>query len=469
MTTAELKAFFNPKSIAVIGASRNPAKIGYQLLRSIILAGYEGPVYPVNPKANEIMGLKAYPSVLEIKDEVDLAVIAVPAKIVPKIAEECGRKGVKCIIVISGGFKEVGEEGAKLEEEVVKIVKKYNMRLMGPNCIGVYDPHTKVDTLFLPPERALRPKAGKIAFISQSGAMGVAFLDWLAMEEIGISAFISYGNKADVDEIDLLEYLMEDEQTRVITMYIEEISKGREFIEVARKVSMKKPIVAIKAGRTQAGAKAVSSHTGALAGKDEIIQAAFKKAGIIRAYETHELFDYARALAAEKIAWGDNIAIVTDGGGAGVMATDKLTDKTRGAGLKLAKLSEETIEKLKEILPPYAIPHNPVDLTGNATPEMYREVLEVVSKDEGVDGIVTIVLIHPPGMNEKIVDEVSKVFEKSDKPMLIAATGGPPTQKVLLEFQRRGIPSYPEVERAVKAMAALVERGKFLRKTIFKT
>jgi len=293
--------------------------------------------------------------------------------------------------------------------------------------------------------------------------MGVAFLDWLAIEEVGISVFISYGNKADVDEIDLLEYLMKDENTRVVTMYLEEISKGREFIEVARKVSMKKPIVAIKAGRTRAGAKAVSSHTGALAGKDEIIQAAFKKAGIIRAYETHELFDYARALAAEKIAWGERIVIVTDGGGAGVMATDKLTDKARGVGLKLAKLGEETIRELKEILPPFGIPYNPVDLTGNATPEMYRQVLEVVARDEEVDGIVTIVLIHPPGMNEKIVDEVSKVFEKTDKPILVAATGGTPTQKVLLEFQRRGIPSYPEVERAVKAMAALVERGRFLK------
>jgi len=463
VNSAALEPFFKPKSIAVIGASRNPAKIGYQLLRSIILAGYDKPIYPINPKADEILGLKAYPSILEVEDEVDLAVIAVPAPIVPKVTEECGKKGVKCVIVISGGFKEVGGEGAKLEEEVVKIAKKYGMRLMGPNCIGVYNPHTKIDTLFLPREKALRPKAGKIAFISQSGAMGVAFLDWLAIEEVGISVFISYGNKADVDEIDLLEYLMKDENTRVVTMYLEEISKGREFIEVARKVSMKKPIVAIKAGRTRAGAKAVSSHTGALAGKDEIIQAAFKKAGIIRAYETHELFDYARALAAEKIAWGERIVIVTDGGGAGVMATDKLTDKARGVGLKLAKLSEETIRELKEILPPFGIPYNPVDLTGNATPEMYRQVLEVVARDEEVDGIVTIVLIHPPGMNEKIVDEVSKVFEKTDKPILVAATGGTPTQKVLLEFQRRGIPSYPEVERAVKAMAALVERGRFLK------
>ena len=464
MTAVALRAFFNPKSIAVIGVSRKPEKIGYQLLRSILLAGFKGPVYPVNPKAKEIMGLKVYSSVLEIPDEIDLAIIAVPAPIVPKVVEECGLKSIKSIIVISGGFKEIGDEGAKLEEEIVKLARKYGMRLMGPNCLGVYNPHTKLDTLFLPPERALRPKPGNIAFISQSGAMGVAFLDWLAMEEIGISVFISYGNKADIDEIDLLEYLVEDENTKVITMYLEEISRGREFIEIARKVSLKKPIVAIKAGRTKAGAKAVSSHTGALAGRDEIVDAAFRKAGIIRAFDTHELFDYARALAVGKIAWSDRIAVVTDGGGAGVMATDKLTDEKRGVRLKLASLSEETINELREVLPPFGIPYNPIDLTGNATPEMYRQVLEIVSKDPGVDGIITIVLIHPPGMNEKIVDEVESIFKKTNKPILIAATGGTPTQKILLEFQKRDIPSYPEVERAVKSMAALVERGKFLTK-----
>lgn len=467
MSDSGLEAFFNPKSIAVIGVSRKPEKIGYQLLRSLIISGFEGPIYPINPRATEIQGLKVYPSILEVKDHVDLAIIAVPAPIVPKIIDECGRKRVKSVIIISGGFKEVGEKGARLEREVIKIAKKYGIRVMGPNCLGVYNPHTKLDTLFLPPERALRPKKGRIAFISQSGAMGVAFLDWLAMEEIGLSVFVSYGNKADIDEVDLLEYLMNDENTKVITMYLEEISKGREFIEIARKVSMKKPIVAIKAGRTEAGVKAASSHTGALAGKDEVVSAALRKAGIIRAYDTHELFDYARALAAEKIAFGENIAIVTDGGGAGVMAVDKLTDKTRGVGLKLAKLEEETIRELRQVLPPFAIAHNPIDLTGNATPEMYKEVIEIVARDPNVNGIITIVLIHPPMMNETIVDRVEEVFRKNEKPILIAATGGTPTQKILSEYQRRGIPSYPEVERAVKAMSALVERGKFLKK-IFK-
>lgn len=466
MAKNELEAFFNPKSIAVIGASRKPEKIGYQLLRSLIMSGYEGPIYPINPKADEIQGLKTYQNILEVKDHVDLAVIVVPAPIVPKVLDECGKKGVKSAIIISGGFKEVGGEGVKLEKKIVEIARKYGIRIMGPNCIGVYNPYTKIDTLFLPHEKALRPKRGNIAFISQSGAMGVAFLDWLAMEEIGLSVFVSYGNKADIDEIDLLEYLMDDEKSKVITMYVEEITRGRKFIEIARKVSMKKPIVAIKAGRTEAGVRAVSSHTGALAGRDEVISAALKKAGIIRAYDTHELFDYARALATGKIAFGENIAIVTDGGGAGVMAVDKLTDKVRGVGLKLAKLKEKTIRELKEILPPFAIAHNPIDLTGNATPEMYREVLEIVTRDPNVDGIVAIVLIQPPMMNETVVDKVEEIFRNSNKPILIAATGGPPTQKILLEYQRRGIPSYPEVERAVKAMGALVQRGLFIRKTL---
>jgi len=462
MASKHMENFFKPSSIAVIGASRKPNKIGYQLLRSIVEAGFEGDVYPINPKAEKIMELKAYPSILKVPGRIDLALIAVPASIVPKVLEECGEKGVKSVIVISGGFKEIGGEGVKLEEEVKKIARKHGMRLMGPNCIGVYDPYTKIDTLFLPREKALRPKKGGIAFISQSGALGVAFLDWLTMEDIGLSVFVSYGNKADVDEIDLMEYLMEDEKTKVITMYLEEISNGRRFMEMAMKVSERKPIVAIKAGRTRAGARAVSSHTGSLAGREEIIEAAFKKAGIIRAYDTHELFDYARALATGRVAWGERIAIVTDGGGAGVMATDKLTDERRGVGLKLAKFKRKTEEELRKILPPFAITHNPVDLTGSATPEMYRQSLEIVAEDENVDGIVVIALIHPPGMNDKVVDAVEEIYVKTEKPILVAATGGTPTQKVLLEFQERGIPSYPEVERAVKAMKALVERGKYL-------
>lgn len=464
MSYKTLEPFFKPKSIAVIGASRSPEKIGYQLLRSLIIAGYNGRIYPVNPNANEILGLKSYPNIMSIPDQIDLAVISIPARNVPEVMREIGERGVKCVIVISGGFKEVGEEGAVLEEEVKEVAKSYDVRLMGPNCIGVYDPYHNIDTLFLPRERALRPKRGNIAFISQSGAMGVAFLDWLTMEDIGLSCFISYGNKADVDETDLLEYLMNDENTKVIAMYIEEITNGKRFLNIAMEASKIKPIVAIKAGRTFEGARAVSSHTGALAGREEIIDAAFKKAGIVRAYDTHELFDYARALATGRVAYEDRIAIITDGGGAGVMATDKLTDNARGVGLKLAKLKDETINELKKHIPPFAIPHNPVDLTGSVTPEMYRSVIEIVARDENVDGIMTIVLIHPPGMNEKVVDEIEEVYKATCKPILIAATGGAPTQRILKMFQERGIPSYPEVERAVKAMKCLVDRGKYLRK-----
>jgi len=464
LSDKSLELFFKPRGIAVIGASRNPEKIGYQLLKSLVEAGYEGEIYPINPKADEILGLKAYPSISKVSGKVDLAIIAIPAEGVSEVLREIGERGVKCAIIISGGFKEVGGEGVKLEEEVKKIAKNYGIRIIGPNCIGIYDPHNKIDTLFLPRDRALRPKSGNIAFISQSGAMGVALLDWMTMENIGLSCFISYGNKADVDEIDLLEYLMYDEKTKVIAMYLEEITHGRRFIEVAERVSAVKPIVAIKAGRTIEGAKAVSSHTGALAGREDIVDAAFKKAGIIRAFDTHELFDYARALATGRVAMGEGIAIVTDGGGAGVMATDKLTDEKRGVGLKLAELKEETKSELRKVIPKFAIPHNPIDLTGNATPEMYRNVLRIVVEDENVHGIIVITLIHPPMMNEKIVDEVEEVYRITEKPMLIAATGGTPTQKILKMFQERGIPSYPEVERAVKAMRCLVDRGRYLKK-----
>ena len=461
MDTEPLEPFFKPKSIAIIGASRNPEKIGHQLVKSMLEAGFSGKIYPINPKAQEILGLKSYPNILEISEKIDLALISVPAHIVPKVLEECGEKEVKSVIII---FKETGKRGAELEKEVIEIAKKYGIRVMGPNCIGVYNPHTKVDTLFLPRDKAIRPKKGKIALISQSGALGVAFMDWLSMEEIGLSVFISYGNKADINEIDLIEYLAKEENTKVIAMYLEEITRGREFIEMAEKITLKKPIVAIKAGRTAAGAKAVSSHTGSLAGRDELVEAAFKKAGIIRAYDTHELFDYARALATGRVAWGEHMVIVTNGGGAGVMTTDKLTDPKRGVGLKLAKLKKKTEEELMKYLPPFAIPHNPVDLTGSATPEMYKHALEITAEDEDVDGIIVLPLIQPPSMNETIVDIVEEVYQKTEKPILAAATGGKPTQKILLELEERGIPAYPEVERAVKAMKALVDRGKILRR-----
>jgi len=276
-------------SFITIGASTNPEKLGFKILKNIIDGGYKGKIFPVNPKADEVLGLKCYKNVSEIEGKVELAVIVIPAKFVCDVAEECGVKGISGLIVISAGFKEAGEEGKKREENLKEIVKKYNMRLVGPNCLGVIDPINKLNASFA----FDMPQPGKIAFITQSGALGTAVLDWAIKRNIGLSKFVSFGNKCDVSEIDLIEEFGEDADTNVILLYLEGIENGKKFIEVAKDVSKKKPVIVVKSGRTEMGSKAVSSHTGSIAGSDIAFEVAFKKAGVIRAYSVEELFDYA--------------------------------------------------------------------------------------------------------------------------------------------------------------------------------
>jgi len=465
LTSKNLDVFFNPRNIAVIGASRNPAKPGYQIVYNL-KRSYKGKIYPVNPNAEKILDLRAYPSILDIPEPVDLAVIVIPAPKVPEAAEQCGIKGVKGLIVISGGFKEIGPEGAKLEEELVKIVKKYNMRLLGPNVVGVYVPKTGVNTTFINPERQGFPPHGPIAFLSQSGAFGIAILDWAAMRNMGISKFVSLGNKADIDEADLLEYLIEDEDTRVITMYIEGIENGRKFINALKKTTIIKPVIALKSGRTEAGSRAIASHTGSLAGADQIYNAVFKQTGVIRAYGMEELFDTAMALALQPPAKGNRVAILTVGGGSGVMATDACID----LGLQVPKLSDKTEEKLKKVLLPIASPHNPVDVTGSARDEHLVESVEILMKSGEVDIIIWIPYFMVPGITEQLVysfiDRVRKVNRELETPIPVvgAATGGTYTWKQASLAEEKGIPMYLSVERAAKAAWALYKYGEWLRK-----
>ncbi len=463
--TEAIEALFNPRSIAIIGASRNPQKPGYQVLYNL-KQKYKGRIYPVNPNADKILGLKAYPSILEVPDEVDLAVIVIPAEKVPKAAEECGEKGVKTLIVISGGFKEVGPKGAKLEEQLVSIVKKYEMRLLGPNVVGVYVPKTGVNTTFINPERQGFPEHGPIAFLSQSGAFGIAILDWATMRGIGISKFVSLGNKADIDEADLLEYLVEDEDTRVITMYIEGVEKGKRFMEALRRTTPIKPVIALKSGRTEAGSRAIASHTGSLAGADKVYDAVFKQTGVIRAYGMEELFDMATALALQPPARGNKVAILTVGGGSGVMATDACIE----LGLNVPKLSENTEEKLRKILLPIASPHNPVDVTGSARDEHLIESVEILMRSNEVDIIIWIPYFMVPGISEQLVEKfierIKKVNKELDTPIPIigAATGGTYTWKQASKAEKLGIPMYISVERAAKAAWALFRYGAWLKK-----
>jgi len=476
-----LGVFFSPRTIAVIGASREPEKPGHVIFSILLENKKEGllqaGVYPVNPFVDEILGIKTYPSVKSVPEEVDLAIIVVPASIVPKAMRECGEKGVKGAIVISAGFSEVGNY--ELEEEVKEIAKEFGIRVVGPNCIGVLSPHTGVDTIFLPTHKVIeggkrilstpRPKPGYVALISQSGAFGTAAMDYMVGEGIGLSAFISYGNKADVDEADLLEYFLTDERTRVILMYVESIERGRKVVDVAGKVSLRKPIVALKAGRTKEGARAAASHTAALAGVDEIYEAAFRRCGIIRAYDMEELFDMAKALVMQPPSKGERLAVVTDGGGAGVMATDM----AEILGLRVPELKGETREVLEKyrrngILPRFSSVANPIDLTGSATSDMYLETLKVLMKSDEVDLILVLALHQVPGIEDpaKLARDIGKLVRDYEfsKPVLGVDTGW--SEAAILErkeFDLSSIPSYPMPERAVKGAKALYEYGKYLR------
>ncbi|MEM1749081.1 MAG: CoA-binding protein, partial [Sulfolobales archaeon] len=315
MSSGTISKFFYPNSVAVVGASRDPSKVGYQLLYNLI-SKYKGRVYPINPHVSEVLGLKAYPRITSVPDDIDLAVISVPASTVPSVMEDCSLKGVKNVIVISAGFKELGTvEGIEGERKIVEIAKKFGMRVIGPNCMGVYVPKIGLNTTFLNPDRMDFPEHGNISFISQSGAFGIAVLDWAAMRGIGISKFVSLGNKCDVDESDMLDYLVGDEDTQVITMYIEGVEVGRRFIKSLKSTTPVKPVVILKAGRSEEGVRAIASHTGSLAGADIVYDAAFKQCGVLRAYGMDELFDMALSLSLQPPAQGMRVGILTVGGG----------------------------------------------------------------------------------------------------------------------------------------------------------
>lgn len=452
--------FFKAKSVAVIGASSKPGKIGYEVLRNLACFEYKGKVFPVNPARNEILGLKCYPSVLDIPEKIDLAVLVIPAEHTPKVVEECGKKGITNIVIISGGFKELGEHGKELEEKTAEIARKYGIRIIGPNCIGVFDSKTRLDTFFQSRERMIRPPPGPIAFLTQSGTYGCAFLEWAAESGIGISKFVSYGNRIDVDEADLLRYLAADEDTKVIAIYLEGLGNGKKFIEAAKDVVKKKPVIVLKGGRTKEGAKAAQSHTGWLGGEERIYRGAFKQAGIIWADTFEELFDMAKALAMQPPAQGPRVAMVSNGAGPMVQAVDACIEK----GLKIAKLSQETISKLKERLPPFYIVNNPVDVTGSANSKDYKIVLEAFLEDINVHILMPFFVFQDTPLDEGIIDVMKEINEKSNKPIVVGAAGGPYTRKMSKILEKIGIPVYPIPERTVAAAYALYSYGKIKEK-----
>ncbi|MBE0634200.1 CoA-binding protein, partial [Candidatus Bathyarchaeota archaeon] len=369
----KLDAIFRPKSVAIIGASSTPGKVGYVLANNLLKSGYDKPVYLVNVRGGVILGQEAYKSISDIQGEVELAVISIPSAYVLDTVVECGEKGVKALIIISAGFKETGHEGAELEKKIVEAAHKYGMRVQGPNCLGAINTHVPYDLSFA----STLPKKGSIGFITQSGALGTAILDWIIAEEIGFGSIISLGNKGDLDEVDFIEAMAEDPNIGVILLYLESIERGREFLKVSTEVVKKKPILVVKGGTSSAGAKAAGSHTGALVGSFLSYQKAFDKAGVILSESMEDLFNYAVAFTEQSLPTDEGIAIVTNAGGPGILSTDLI----ESLGLKMAALSEETRQDLKANLPVDAATGNPVGILGDALPDRYAIALEAVLKD----------------------------------------------------------------------------------------
>ena len=467
----KLDAIFSPKSVAVVGASTTPGKVGHDIFANILKGGYKGTLYPVNPKARSVLSVRAYPSITDIPDSVDLAMLILPPQFALKATQDAIEKGVKGIVIVSAGFREVGEEGRKIEDQIVAMAQEAGVRVVGPNCLGVINPNNlvRLNASF----SARMPESGNISFISQSGALCTAVLDFAADREFGFSKFISIGNKADVDELDLLRYLHKDLDTEVIMMYLEELRRGPEFIEAVKAITSGErptPILAIKSGRTSAGAQAAASHTGALAGSEGVYDAIFEQSGIIRVDSIDELFDYASAFAYKTESAlgkfrargpaGNRVAIVTNAGGPGIVATDM----TVSSGLELARFKEETIEVLASHLPAAANLHNPVDVIGDAAQDRYEHALASVIKDEGVDG--ALVILTPQSMTNAMgtAEAIVRIARRTPKPILCCFMGIVDVSTGTKYLQENGVPVFRFPENAAKAFGALYRYTQWLNR-----
>ncbi|MEA3229728.1 MAG: CoA-binding protein [archaeon] len=447
--------FFNAKNVAIVGASANPNKLGNNILVNF-KKNFKGDIYPVNLNEKNIEGLKVYRSIKDIKNGVDLAVVVVPAKIANKMVEECSECNINSIIIISAGYRESGSEGIILENKLKQIITSRGVRVIGPNCIGVLDTHNGVDTIFSPSEKMKRPREGKISIISQSGAFGAAFIDWCAEHNMGINKFASFGNRVDVDEIDLLKYYYEDKNTDLVIIYIEGPKNGRKLMELLKKTTKKKPVIVLKAGKSESGAKAAASHTGSLAGVYKIFSAAMKQAGATEARYLDELFDFTKILSKQKPAKGERVAIVTNGGGYAVLSADACIYKD----MKLAEFSHKTITEIKKVMPSFAMVHNPLDLIGDATKERFETAIQCCIKDRNIDLIVVFIWALGTTLDENVTDSIIQAAKKSGKPIICGGVGSDYTKRMLLRLEDAGIPTFPTPIRAMNAAKALVNYGK---------
>jgi acetyltransferase len=450
-----LLPFFHPRGVVVIGASTVPEKLGYGVSRNLIQSGYKGAIHFVSQKQGTLFDRPIHTDLGQIPDPIDLAILIVPPQAAVQTLRACGKRGIHAVILVSAGFREIGPEGAALEAECIEVAREYQIRIIGPNCIGVLDTHVPFDSTFLPPPM---PTCGDIGFLSHSGAFCAAIVDWARSQAFGFSRIVSLGNQADVTETDLLPILANDVHTRVIAMYIEGLPNGRRFMQVAQDTVRSKPIVALKVGRYESGQKAAASHTGALAGADNAFDAAFAKAGILRADTAEQMFDWAHALASCPLPAGRRMAVLTNAGGPGVIAADALETN----GLLLSRLSEETLKTLEETLPPAASTHNPVDMLASASPDQYALCLRILLEDAGVDGVM--VILPPPPMFEaaEVATKVVSIIKRFNKPVVIALMGSALVEHAIEVFRAAGVPTYPFPERAASALSVLVKRNKFL-------
>ncbi|MFU8771000.1 MAG: acetate--CoA ligase family protein [Anaerolineales bacterium] len=455
MTDTSLIPFFSPKGVAIIGASLDPTKLGFGLSRNLVQSNYRGAIHFVNIKGGNLLGHPVHTNIMEVPEPVDLAVLLIPAEAISQALQDCGRRGINAAIIASGGFRETGSEGAALESKCLEIAQKYRIRLLGPNCIGLIDTHLPLDTTFLSPPG---PTPGDVAFISHSGAICAAVIDWARGQGFGLSRLVSLGNQLDINETDMLVQVAADPYTKVLTLYMEGVSNGRRFVEKAKEVARSKPVIALKVGRFEGGKRAAASHTGALAGEESAYNAAFRRAGVIRAETSEELFEWARALAWCPLPKGRNVAVLTNSGGPGVTAADAL----ESLGLRMASFQPSTQTALRALLPPAASADNPVDMLAAATPQQYANCLRILLADPGVDSVM--VILPPPPMSTAggTAKTMIPVIYTADKPVVVALMGERLIQEAVEHFRAARVPEYRFPERAAAALAILTQRAEML-------
>ncbi len=451
-----LEAFFEPQSIAVVGVAREEGKVGHFVFDNLLAGGYSGPVYPINPKASDIHGHRVYARIADLPQVPDLAVIVVPAAAVPDVVDECGELGVPAVVVISAGFKESGPAGGQLEREVSARARRHGMRLLGPNCLGLIATATSLNASFA----GSMPPAGSISFMSQSGALGTAILDWATGEGLGLAHFVSLGNRADLSESDLLDAWREDDSARVVVAYLESVADGTRFLESASATTKVKPVIALKSGGSDAGARAVSSHTGSLAGSEAAYDAAFHKTGVIRAATVEELFDLATTLSRQPLPGGQGVAILTNAGGPAVLATDAC-ERT---GVSLASLETETLDALREMLPAAAALYNPIDILGDAQPERYRDAANVLCDDPNVHALLAI--LTPQAMTDptRTAQLLAEVVADRGVTVIASFMGGHSVREASGILRDAGIPTFAFPERAVATLAAMYRYQRHLHR-----